>query len=1290
MAVTSYRSLVESNFGRLLLGADAELAVASYTMLDANSNVITGATSITSDTAFIRINGTNFGESSVAVINGQEVSTTYESVTSLKITAPNVYGDKNLYVKNGNFFSTPVTLPYNTGLTADSYQQYTNEFKIPTDKEFSLDLRFIREDITGVAYSVGNVATLPTNTSLSSSGFLTGNVASSAAGQYTLTITSDKTNTISTTQDVVLNFYQETGDPTSFEIETLLKNDNRLYDISPSTYFRSISRIGNFATYRTCVQISDDGTRMIATFLYEIYLFELAVPFDLKSAICLYSTNAFNGLSTSYRMHSFCVSRDGRTLYMSSGQGTTLDIYRLGDYWDVSNPTLLYSQSFANLSSVGGQSVDLDYNETYLYVWGDTSTMTRILLDASTKIPTGTVQTITNVQAVGTGHMYLEKVNSTTPRIYFDDGIELHMQTLSGTTLQTAITVDRQVSGSYAYAGTFFSYDHKKMYVYGSNTSVNSTSGLSVQECDVRHYTNDNSTIELGDATLSDLHFGGGVMIDNAFPSNIFSMQLLSPAKLSFISEDMSGDYRILQVNNLLNFGQLTLSSNTVNLFNGIKTMALDKNIIAANWTMSGKILMLFNDATKQLLVYSVSTPYDPTTATLFNTIDTGLSGSVNSILSSFDGTKIYLHVLQDGMYTATFTSLSESKTFVKITGNVFDNETSLITSMFSFNESGTKLFYTQQNTSENATQESTYQIRVAALNTPWSIESVDQNNIYRMYGGSNYCGFVGNDTLGSGMLATVEKISGYAATSNVNYAIKFYPVDLFRTSLTPGLDTSYATAYELQIDETGTKLYVGDLNVIYYIKLSTPWDLTSGTFVNRITVATNSYGFYFRDDGLKFYSVSASDDKVHEYDVEIPWDISTIQETNTFSVGSQESNPFGLYFGNNGTKMYVIGTSGDDVNEYNLSTAWDITTANFQSAYATGVTNPYVVKFSTDGTLMFVSVLGIIYVYDLALAWASSTATLSYNVDILTDFGDSGRAFTFSSDGLKLYTADYTNDVINYYTLSTAWDLTTLTQVNGFSGAEYSTTVSDSAFANNKQYLFTVDTLEKISKYEMTTPGDLNTLVLKQESDWKQFNEDSTIKRIFIKEDGTKMYTFGQVGDVLYEYNFAGDPFDLYGIEYVQSVALLNSVGASITVPADLWLSNDGSNVYLLNSSDDTLYQYSLSTPWDLSTLTSYGNLVVGTEDSTPFGFAFSSDGFTLYYVGGTKDRLIKYTLTTAWDITTATFSLESTGRIYTDRENINLQIGTPSVIIDYEDKEFYSTNYNHITKYKIIEKTV
>jgi len=48
------------------------------------------------------------------------------------------------------------------------------------------------------------------------------------------------------------------------------------------------------------------------------------------------------------------------------------------------------------------------------------------------------------------------------------------------------------------------------------------------------------------------------------------------------------------------------------------------------------------------------------------------------------------------------------------------------------------------------------------------------------------------------------------------------------------------------------------------------------------------------------------------------------------FSVAAQETNPSGMFFKPDGTKMYVIGFTGDDVNEYDLSTAWDITTASY------------------------------------------------------------------------------------------------------------------------------------------------------------------------------------------------------------------------------------------------------------------------------------------------------------------------------------------------------------------------
>jgi hypothetical protein len=53
-------------------------------------------------------------------------------------------------------------------------------------------------------------------------------------------------------------------------------------------------------------------------------------------------------------------------------------------------------------------------------------------------------------------------------------------------------------------------------------------------------------------------------------------------------------------------------------------------------------------------------------------------------------------------------------------------------------------------------------------------------------------------------------------------------------------------------------------------------------------------------------------------------WDVSKAFYSGvSFSVAAQESQPYGLFFKPDGTKMYVIGVVGDDVNEYTLSTPW-------------------------------------------------------------------------------------------------------------------------------------------------------------------------------------------------------------------------------------------------------------------------------------------------------------------------------------------------------------------------------
>ena len=48
------------------------------------------------------------------------------------------------------------------------------------------------------------------------------------------------------------------------------------------------------------------------------------------------------------------------------------------------------------------------------------------------------------------------------------------------------------------------------------------------------------------------------------------------------------------------------------------------------------------------------------------------------------------------------------------------------------------------------------------------------------------------------------------------------------------------------------------------------------------------------------------------------------------FSVSSQDEAPSSIAFNNDGTKMFVLGIIGDDINEYNLGSPYDVSSANF------------------------------------------------------------------------------------------------------------------------------------------------------------------------------------------------------------------------------------------------------------------------------------------------------------------------------------------------------------------------
>ena len=76
--------------------------------------------------------------------------------------------------------------------------------------------------------------------------------------------------------------------------------------------------------------------------------------------------------------------------------------------------------------------------------------------------------------------------------------------------------------------------------------------------------------------------------------------------------------------------------------------------------------------------------------------------------------------------------------------------------------------------------------------------------------------------------------------------------------------------------------------------------------------------GVTFSRDGTKLYMVGQGSDQVRQYPLTTPWDVSTagaVEES--FSVAGEDTAPQALFFKTDGTKLYVLGASSDEVHQY-------------------------------------------------------------------------------------------------------------------------------------------------------------------------------------------------------------------------------------------------------------------------------------------------------------------------------------------------------------------------------------
>lgn len=252
--------------------------------------------------------------------------------------------------------------------------------------------------------------------------------------------------------------------------------------------------------------------------------------------------------------------------------------------------------------------------------------------------------------------------------------------------------------------------------------------------------------------------------------------------------------------------------------------------------------------------------------------------------------------------------------------------------------------------------------------------------------------------------------------------------------------------------------------------------------------------------------------------------------DSKSFAVNSQESSARGIAISATGDKFFVVGSSGDKVFQYDLSTNFDISTATYNSGAS------------------------------IAIYSSNTFASGIY----------------FNAAGTKMYITDYAYNLMREYTLSTGFDLSTVTNTGNtlYTGGQADAQNGVHFNAAGTKMIVSAggtggaNSLDSVWSYTLSTGFDLSTASY----DSVRFNLNGQLndpEGIYFNPAGTKMFAVALNGNV-YEYSLSSG-HDISTASY--SGTSFNAASQTGTSLHDICFGNNGQKMYLLNS---TVYQYS------------------------------------------------------------------------------------------------------------------
>lgn len=465
--------------------------------------------------------------------------------------------------------------------------------------------------------------------------------------------------------------------------------------------------------------------------------------------------------------------------------------------------------------------------------------------------------------------------------------------------------------------------------------------------------------------------------------------------------------------------------------------------------------------------------------------------------------------------------------------------------------------------------------------------------------------------------------------------------------------------------------VYKGIGQELVYIN-SNSFDISKFSFDSSFSVnseETSPQDVEFNIDGSKMFVIGSTSDNVVEYDLSTNFDVSTATLNSSFSISAQETKANGITFSPTGNKLFIIGTSGDDVNEYSLSTNFDISTATYTRRFSVSSqeNQPRDVAFSADGETMLIvgTQNNTIYQYTLTTGFDLSTASYASKSFSVSSQDAKPLSLTFNYNGSSVYIMGNINDNIIEYTLSTPYDITVAPvyskslSVNG-----QDTNPSGVAFSSDGTRVFIVgDNNNRVFEYH------LDELINYTENGVTNNGSITSDTPMSIKIIGDTFVDLGS-GDLIEgianQVDITNSPAGLTPVFTLSSnntIVTLTFTGSATNHQEDnnisnliftfnnsAFISNDASSVnnsstYSSNTglifiNNNWYLTYIGPNSYNIENIEYVSTRSVSSEDIIPQDIEFNTNGSKMYIVGSGSDNINEYNLSTNFDTSTATLN--------------------------------------------------